>query len=71
MAKKTAIPPLSDPNIGDRNHKETPKFGKETTEITPVVLRQYGARKGRLLFYRSKDLLDWEFVNYASTDGLG
>ena len=71
MAKKTAIPPCPTRISGTGTTQETPKFGKETTEITLAVLGSMAHGKGRLLFYRSKDLLDWEFVNYASTDGLG
>ena len=69
--KKTAIPPLSDPNIGDRNHTRDPKIWKGNDGNYYAVLGSTAYGKGRLLFYRSKDLLDWEFVNYASTDGLG
>lgn len=69
--KKTAIPPLSDPNIGDRNHTRDPKIWKGNDGNYYAVLGSTAHGKGRLLFYRSKDLLDWEFVNYASKDGLG
>lgn len=36
-----------------------------------MVLGSTADRKGRLLFYKSSDLVNWEYVNFTEKDGMG
>lgn len=69
--KTTVIPPITDPDIGDRNHTRDPKVWQGSDGNYYVVLGSTVNNTGRLLFYRSSDLIHWEYVNYASAEGYG
>ena len=68
--KFTVIPPIEDKNVGSKNHTRDPKVwrGKDAWYM---VLGSTADRKGRLLFYKSTDLANWEYVNFAEKDGMG
>ena len=63
--KVVIIPPITDPELGDRTHTRDPKIwrGKDAWYLVlgSTVKEQYG----ELLFYRSEDLHTWTFVNKA------
>lgn len=69
--KTTVIPPITDPAVGDRNHTRDPKVWQGADGNYYVVLGSTVNNTGRLLFYRSADLIHWEYVNYASAEGYG
>ncbi len=52
--KKTAIPPLSDPNIGDRNHTRDPENLERKRRKLLCGSRQYGARKRQTAFLQKQ-----------------
>ena len=68
--KKTAIPPIEDKKIGDKNHTRDPKVwrGKDAWYM---VLGSTVDKNGRLLFYKSSDLKTWQYLNYCEKDGFG
>lgn len=69
--KTTIIPPITDSKTGDRNHTRDPKVWQGEDGNFYIVLGTTVDNKGRLLFYRSADLISWEYVNYAAADGYG
>ncbi len=68
--KSTVVEPVEDPSIGCRSHTRDPKVWRGKNAWYMVVGSTSG-EKGRLLFYRSADLVNWEYVNYALRDDLG
>ena len=68
--KKTVIPPIEDKNIGDKTHTRDPKVwrGKDAWYM---VLGSTLNQKGRLLFYKSEDLQNWEYFNFTEKENLG
>lgn len=68
--KKTVIPPLEEKTIGDKTHTRDPKVwrGKDAWYM---VLGSTVDSKGRLLFYRSDDLVNWSYLNYTEKDDFG
>lgn len=84
--KTTVISPLNEPERGCRTHTRDPKVWRGNDGNFYMVLGTsalYDASKpagcpdvpsrsvGRLLFYKSADLENWEYVNYAEREGLG
>lgn len=67
--KTTVIPPITDTKIGDKNHTRDPKVWRGGDGNFYMVLGSTVDEKGQLLFYRSADLIQWEYVNYATADG--
>lgn len=61
--KRTVIPPIEDPMIGDRTHTRDPKVWREKDAWYMVLGTRTPENKGKLLFYRSYDLVNWEYVN--------
>lgn len=68
--KFTVIPPIEDKNMGCKNHTRDPKVwrGKDAWYM---VLGSTVNKKGRLLFYKSTDLVGWEYLNFAEKDNTG
>lgn len=68
--KFTVIPPVEDKNTGCKNHTRDPKVwrGKNAWYM---VLGSTANEKGRLLFYKSTDLVNWEYLNFTGKDGMG
>ena len=70
--KKTVIPVLRDPAIGDARHTRDPKVWKEEDAWYMVLGSTIEDQKGRLLFFRSRDREHWTYVNEVSAEnGLG
>lgn len=65
--KKTVIPVLHDPKVGDARHTRDPKVWKEKDGWYMVLGSTIEDQTGRLLFFRSTDKEHWEYVNSAST----
>lgn len=68
--KRRIIPPIEDKSIGCRQHTRDPKVwrGKDAWYM---VLGSTVGGNGRLLIYRSDDLVSWSFVNHTDREGLG
>lgn len=70
--KKVIIPPLEDPEIGDRTHTRDPKVWRGKDAWYMVLGSLSKERKGKLLIYRSENLTDWEYKNSVTKeDGFG
>lgn len=70
--KEVVIPPITDPETGDRAHTRDPKVwrGKDAWYmfLGSTVDRKYG----EILTYRSDDLLNWTLLNRSfKTEGFG
>lgn len=63
--KWVIIPPLKDPEIGDRTHARDPKIWKGTDAWYMILGSMTAGRQGEVLFYRSEDLHHWSYVNKA------
>lgn len=66
QGKKVVIPPITDKNIGDRTHTRDPKVWRGTDAWYMVLGTTSEAEGGKLLFYRSEDLVNWGYVNQVS-----
>ena len=69
--KTTVIPTISDCSIGDSRNTRDPKVWRGGDGNYYMVIGSTANNTGRLLFYRSGDLLKWEYVNFASAEGFG
>ncbi len=69
--KNTVIPPINDTKIGDRTHTRDPKVWRGGDGNFYMVLGSTVDKKGRLLFYKSADLIHWEYVSFATAEGCG
>lgn len=67
--KKVIIPPITDANIGDRTHTRDPKVWRGKDAWYMVLGSKTPDNKGKLIFYKSSNLYDWETVNTASNEG--
>ena len=66
--KQVIIPAIENAEIGDRTHTRDPKVWRGSDAWYLVLGSSTSDRKGELLFYKSMDLGNWEFVNAASTE---
>ncbi|MGN0677644.1 MAG: glycoside hydrolase family 32 protein [Ruminococcus sp.] len=68
--KKTVISPIDEKNIGSKTHTRDPKVwrGKDSWYM---VIGSTVDSTGRLLFYKSDDLENWTYLNYAGKENLG
>lgn len=68
--KKTIISPIENKNIGDKTHTRDPKVwhGKDAWYM---VLGSTVDNNGRLLFYKSDDLQNWEYISYTEKENFG
>lgn len=70
--KKVIIPPLTDANIGDKTHTRDPKVWRGKDAWYMVLGTKTPDNGGRLIFYKSDNLYDWEPVNTISKEnGFG
>lgn len=70
--KKTVIPVIEDERVGDRRHTRDPKVWRGKDAWYMMLGSTWQDEKGRLLFYRSKNLEQWEHVNTVEdTGGFG
>lgn len=67
--KRTVIPPLVDERIGCRTHTRDPKVWRGKDAWYMILGTRREKTRGGVLFYRSRDLLNWEYVNYADKAG--
>ncbi|MCK6073767.1 glycoside hydrolase family 32 protein [Paenibacillus silvae] len=70
-SKKQIIPPISDAALGDRTHTRDPKVWKFRDQYYLVMGTKTADKQGKLLFYTSKDLINWSIVNTYTKPGLG
>ena len=64
--KTQIIPPIEDKRIGDETHTRDPKVWRGKDAWYMMLGSKGDNGKGKLLFYRSRNLTDWEFVNCVS-----
>lgn len=69
--KSVIIPPIEDVTIGDINDTRDPKVWLGNDGNYYLILGSTAEHKGRFLFYRSKDLEHWEYVNFVTKSDLG
>lgn len=69
--KTTVIDPIEDKQIGCMTHTRDPKVWRGKEAWYMVIGSRMPQNEGKLLFYRSGDLKNWEYVNSASKKGLG
>lgn len=69
--KRETVPIILDKETGDRTHTRDPKVWKDGDTYYMALGSTYGERKGRVLFYRSKDAKEWEYVNQCRDEGFG
>ncbi len=68
QGKKVIIPPLEDPEIGDRTHTRDPKVWRGKDAWYMVLGSSTLKKKGEVLLYRSENLTDWKYVNCVSSE---
>lgn len=61
--KEVIIPPVTDPSIGDRTHTRDPKIWRGKDAWYLALGSTMGEKYGEVLFYRSRDLHTWSYVN--------
>lgn len=66
--KKVIIPPIEDVEIGDKTQTRDPKVWRGKDAWYMVIGSKTPDNSGKLIFYKSDNLLDWEYVNSASGD---
>lgn len=69
--KTVVIPPISDKEIGHRTDTRDPKVWRGKDGWYMVLGSRTEDDRGKLLFYRSEDLLKWTFVNDVSKADMG
>lgn len=69
--KRRIVPVISDKEIGDRTHTRDPKVWRDGDTYYMALGSTYEEQKGRVLFYRSKDANEWEYVNQCRAEGFG
>lgn len=70
--KKVIIPPIEDKTVGDKVHTRDPKVWRGKDAWYMVVGSKTPDDKGKLIFYKSENLSDWELVNTVSKEsGFG
>lgn len=68
--KKRIIPPITDPAIGHRMHTRDPKIWRGKDAWYMILGSTLDEKEGTALFYKSEDLLNWEYVNRACKPSL-
>ena len=63
--KEVIIPPVTDPAIGDRTHTRDPKVWKQGDDWYLILGSTVREEYGEVLFYKSRDLHSWTYVNKA------
>ena len=69
--KTTVIAPIEDKQIGCITHTRDPKVWRGKDAWYMVIGSRMPQNVGKLLFYKSGDLKNWEYVNSASKKGIG
>lgn len=68
--KKVIIPPIENPQIGHTTHARDPKVWRGRDAWYLVIGSSTKEHRGELVFYKSSNLTDWEFVNTASSEKI-
>lgn len=63
--KEIIIPPVMDPEIGDRTHTRDPKIWRGKDAWYLILGSTVEEKYGEVLFYRSEDLHTWTYINKA------
>lgn len=66
--KSVIIPPLDDPALGDRVHTRDPKVWHGHNAWYMSLGSNIDRKQGEVLFYKSYDLVNWEYVNRTLLD---
>ncbi len=69
--KTTVIETLTNPEIGCMTDTRDPKVWRGKDAWYMVLGSKTPENAGKLLFYRSDDLMNWDYVNSVSKKGLG
>lgn len=70
--KAVIIPPITDREIGDKTHTRDPKVWRGKSAWYMVLGSKTADDRGKLLFYKSNNLRDWELVNtVCGKNGFG
>lgn len=70
-AKKQIIPVSKDETLADKVHTRDPKVWKEKEDYYMVLGSTLERKVGRVLFYKSKDGLKWDYVNQYQNPTYG
>ncbi len=69
--KRKIIPVVMDEETANRAHTRDPKVWKDGEHYYMVLGSTYKEQGGRVLFYRSKDAVEWEYVNQCRSSSFG
>lgn len=69
--KKQIIPVIRDDEIADATHTRDPKVWKYKDTYYMVLGSTFCGKTGRVLFYKSQDAVNWEYVNQYRNDKYG
>lgn len=67
--KRTVIPPIENPEIGDKQGTRDPKVWRGKDAWYMVLGSCTQESRGKLLFFKSEDLEHWEFANGVTKEG--
>lgn len=70
-AKKQIIPVVRDESIADATHTRDPKVWKYGDMYYMILGSTISGKKGRVLFYKSADGVNWEYVSQYSHENFG
>ncbi|MGN0299299.1 MAG: glycoside hydrolase family 32 protein [Lachnospiraceae bacterium] len=65
--KSVVIPPIENPEVGDRTHTRDPKVWRGTDAWYMVLGSSTQEKQGEIVIYKSCDLKDWSLAGTAST----
>ncbi len=69
--KRKIIPVIRDRENGDATHTRDPKVWKDGEYYYMVLGSTYEEQTGRVLFFRSHDGTEWEYVNQCRSEQFG
>lgn len=69
--KKKIIPVIHDENIADATHTRDPKVWKYKDGYYMILGSTISREKGRILFYKSQDAVNWEYVCQYENEDFG
>lgn len=69
--KKTVLPVIHDPKIGDARHTRDPKVWKDSDRWYMMLGSTVEDRQGRLLFFTSTDGEAWNYTNSVTRENFG
>lgn len=70
--KHVVVPALEDPSVGDKMDTRDPKVWRGRDAWYMVLGTKAADGNGKLLFYRSENLMDWTYINGAAKgNGFG